>query len=410
MAFRYQAIDAQGRTVSDVVDAPSVREAADLLREKRLFVTRIDPTDEAASSAAVSGSPAADTRANGKLREIVFFTQQMSMLIRSGARVVQAMEAVEVQCQRPAWRNVVGTVRLDVEQGRPLSQALARFPKLFTPVYVNMVAAGEASGNIGLAFERLAILTRQQQEIHSRVVGALTYPAVLVLLCMGVLTTLFSFVLPRFAEMFETLGVELPTSTRVLITSSRWAGAHWHLLLVLAAATAGGIVFFLRSETGREWFSRAVVRLPLFGPIVRNVVFARICRIWGQLLDSKVGLLDAVQLTRDSTLSLDYRELLAGVAEAITQGQAVSQPLVSSWLVPRTFSAAIATGEEAGKLGDALLFVAGCLEDDNTQVLASLGRVIEPILLTIMGLIVGTVAVSLFLPMFDLATIASGGH
>lgn len=404
MAFRYQAIDAAGKNVSDVVDAGSAREAADILRDRRLFVTKLEPTDEAAPDPTTG--LAADLQAYGKLKEVVFFTQQMSMLIRSGARVVQALAAVEIQCQRPAWRKVVSTIRADVEQGRPFSTALGRFPNEFTAVYVNMVAAGEASGNMGLAFERLAKLMRQQQEVRNRVVGALAYPAVLVVLCIAVLVVLFTFILPRFTEMFETVGVDLPASTRLLIDSSGWVGRHY---LVVASALVGtivGTVVFLKSARGRRVISRLSVRVPIFGKLIRNIVFARVCRIWGQLLDSKVGLLDAVQLTQDSTTSLDFRELLSRVVLAITEGKAVSGPLVNSWLVPRTFSAAVVTGEESGKLADALLFVACCLEDENTETLSSLSKVIEPLLLSVMGLIVGTVAISLFMPMFDLATIA----
>lgn len=404
MPFRYQAIDARGQAVTDVIDAPSEREAADLLRERRLFVTKLAATDEAVPASPVSGNAAGKT--NGKLREIVFFTQQMSMLIRSGARVLQALEAVEEQCQRAAWRRVVSSIRTDVEEGRPFSTALGKFPKLFPPVYVNIVSAGEASGNMSQAFDRLTKLVRQKQEIRNRVVGALAYPAVLVVLCANVLVVLFTFVLPRFAEMFETVGVELPTSTKVLIVSSRWIGGHWPLLTGgLAAAVVGGF-FFFRSPTGKRFVSRFVVRVPMFGRIVRSVILAQVCRIWGQLLESKVDLLEAVKLTADSTTSLDFREMLAKVIEGITEGQPASGPLVSSWLMPRTFSAAVVVGEDSGKLADALLFVACCLEEDNAQVLASLNKVIEPLLLSIMGLIVGTVAVSLFMPMFDLATIA----
>ncbi|GMU20031.1 MAG: pilus assembly protein PilC [Phycisphaerae bacterium] len=405
MPFRYQAIDATGKTLSDVIDAPSEREAADLLRDRKLFVTRLEPTNEAA--AAAPGASTAD-KADGKLKEVVFFTQQMSMLVRSGARVVQALQAVEVQCQRPAWRKVVSTIRSDVEEGKPLSAALARFPKLFSPVYVNMVSAGEASGNVGQSFERLTVLTRQQQEIRQRVLGAISYPAVLVLLCIAVLITLFSFVLPRFAEMFETVGVDLPASTRLMIDSSAWIRGHLLLVLGGLAGAGGGTYAFLRSARGQRFISRAAVRVPIFGKIVRNVVFARICRIWGQLLESRVGLLEAVELTRESTVSLDYNELLGRISTAITEGQSVGPTLTQSWLVPRTFAAALATGEESNRLADALLFAAGCLEEENTEVLSSLSRVIEPLLLTVMGLVVGTVAISLFLPMFDMATIAGG--
>lgn len=404
MAFRFQAIDPSGQTIQNTIEASSVQQAAELLRDKGLFVTRIEPADAPAES---DSGISSRVRPGGKLKDVLFFTQQMSMLVRSGARVVQAMEAIESQAARPAWRRVIRQLRAEVEEGRPLSQAMQRFPKLFPPVFVNMVAAGEASGNMGQAFDRLASLARQQHGIRSRVLGALTYPAVLMLLCCGVVVTLFTFILPRFAEMFTSLDVDLPATTALLIDASQWAHNHILLVLGMLAAAGVGLVFFFRSDQGQRFFSRAMVRVPLFGLIVRNVIFARLCRIWGQLLESKVGLVDAVDLTMQSTTSLDFQELLREVREAITQGNSIGPPLRNSWLLPRTFAAAIATGEESGRLGDALLFVAGCLEEENAQVLASLTRIIEPLMLVIMGTIVGTVAISLFLPMFDMATVAN---
>jgi type II secretory pathway component PulF len=228
-------------------------------------------------------------------------------------------------------------------------------------------------------------------------------------MCVGVITVLFTFVLPRFAEMFKTLDVQLPATTAIMINASEWARANTIYVVGVLIVVVGVTVFFFRSATGKRFWSRATVRIPLFGVIVRNIILARICRIWGQLLDSKVGLLDSVQLTRQSTRSLDFQELFEKVHQSITDGNLVGPLLKESWVIPKTFAAAIATGEESGKLSDALLFVASCLEDENTQVLSSLTRVIEPVMLVIMGTIVGTVAVSLFMPMFDMATITGSG-
>jgi type II secretory pathway component PulF len=392
--------------MTDVIEARSSSEAADILRERGLFVTQIDQVED--DSYHISLPSGKDPQSGVKTQDIVFFTQQMSMLIRSGARVVQALEAIEEQCQRAAWRRVVHLIRMDVEEGKPLSKALGQFSRLFPGVFTNMIAAGEASGDLGLAFDRLALLTRQQQEIKNRIVGTLIYPAVLLSLCFGVVCTLFIFVLPRFAEMFETLEVELPVTTKIMITTSNWSLANWYYLLGVFLIIVAGVYMYVKSPGGRQSISQASVRVPMFGKIVCNVLMARIFRVWGQLLESKVGLLDAVRLVIDSTSNPDFRELLENLAQTITDGNSVGPVLRESWLVPRTFSAAIVTGEESGKLGASLLFVAGCLEEDNAQVLSSLTRIIEPIILIFMGLIVGTVAISLFMPMFDMATIAGG--
>ncbi len=402
MAFRYQAIDAGGRTVVDTIDAGSTREAADRLRERGLFVTRIDATQEEAPNAPLTAQ--AQAKARARLSDVVLFTQQMSMLLRAGARVVQALEAIENQTHRASWRGVIHRVRDEVEEGRPLSDALGQFPRIFSGVYLSMISAGEASGEMGLAFERLGILTRQQADIRNKVIGALTYPCILVLLCVNVVLTMVLFILPRFAEMFKVLEVELPLSTQLLIETSEWLQVHWPLALGASVGAVAGVTAWLRSAQGRRTVSWASVRVPLFGRVVRSVTLARLCRIWGQLLQSQVGLIDAVRLTRQSTHSLDYRALFDDLEQAITEGEAVGPPLRRSWLLPKTFAAAIATGEESGKLGDSLLFVATCMEEDNAQILASLSRLIEPLMLVVMGVVVGGMAFSLFLPMFDMAT------
>lgn len=406
MAFRYSAVDARGKTLVDTINAASTREAVDHLRERGLFVTRLEQVEDEAP--VETFSPDQGARARTRLGDIVFFTQQMAMLMRSGARVVQALEAVEEQIQRPAWRRVIHAVRVEVEEGRPLSAALEAFPRIFPPLYTNLIAAGEASGDLGMAFTRLSRLMTQQQQIRNRVIGALTYPAALLLLCVGVMAALFLFVMPRFADMFEALEVDLPITTTVMMAVAALMLDYWIVVLLLPVAAAGGGFAFVRSEIGRRFLSRAALRIPVFGPLIRNIIFARLCRTWGQLLESKVSLIDAVDLADRSTTSLDFKELMVRVNEAITEGNSVGPVIKASWLVPKTFAAAIITGEQSGKLGDALLFVGDCLDDENTQVLNSLTKLIEPMILVVMGLVVGTVAVSLFLPMFD-TTAAAGG-
>jgi type IV pilus assembly protein PilC len=399
MPYSYQAIDASGQQVSDIVDAGSMTEAADQLRQRGLFVTQMSPTD----TAPIAAAPTA--KAGGSTRDLVFFTQQMAMLLRAGARVVPALEAIEAQSTRPQWRTVVRSIRDQVEQGRPLSETLQEFPKVFSSVFVNIIAAGEASGDIALAFDRVARLAQQQRDIRNRVVGAMTYPAVLLGLCFIVILILLTFILPRFDEMFKALDVELPFITSTLITASQGLLRYWYVALSVVAVIGGGTYVFACSQIGKEFMSRGMVRVPVFGAIVRRVILARICRIWGQLIESKIPMLEAIQLAQHSTSSLDFRELLQEIEETVNRGESVAQPLRNSWLVPTTFAAAIATGEESGRMGSSLDFVATCLEEDNAQILASLSRVIEPIMLIVMGIVVGTMALSLFLPMFDMATV-----
>ena len=404
MAYRYQAIDATGNTVSDVVDAASSNEALEALRQRGLFVTHIESGK--ATKRKVRKAPSINIGGKPKLKDMVLITQQMAMLMRAGSRVVPALEAVETQANKQKLRTLLARVRAEVEQGKTLSESMEQFPDFFTPVYVNIISAGEASGDMAEAFDRVASLARQQNEVRSRIVGSLTYPAVLILLCVAVIIVLLTFILPRFKDMFEQLDVDLPFMTHAMIESSNFLMEQWIVVLIALGAVISGIITFFKSNRGKRLWSRTTVRLPLFGHIVRSVCLARICRIWGQLLDSKVPMLDAIRLTRESTGSLDFHELLQKMENEVTQGKTIASQLRESWLLPSTFAAAIATGEESGKISLSLNFVASCLEEANSQLLGSLSKIIEPLLLTMMGLIVGTMASSLFLPMFEMASAA----
>lgn len=402
MAFRYQAIDASGNTLADVVNAASLDEAAGILRERGLLVTSLDRAAEQETGGAESaGGPVGK---GARFKDVLLFTQQMSMLLRSGAQVVGALEAVEEQTSRLQWKRVVRHIRSEVQNGHSISTAMSRFPDLFRGVYVSMVAAGEASGELGVAFDRLSRLTIQQNEIRNRVYGAMSYPLILLCLCMGVMTVMLGFVLPRFAEMFEGLGMPLPWTTSMLIGASRSVRNHWLLLLISVITAGTGMFMFFGSSTGRKVIAKAILRIPLIGGLIRNIILARLCRVLGQLLESKVDLLEAVQLVMQGTGNPEFRDLMRRIGQAITEGKRIGLEMKDSWLVPKTYAGAIAMGEESGRLADSLLFVASSLDDYNSQALGSLTRILEPVMLAVMGLVVGFMAFSLFLPMFEMAS------
>lgn len=411
MAFCYQAIDASGRAVRDLIQAGSVDEAARLLQAKGLLVTRLTEAADgqaAAESAAVAASHASRRFGRVRWRDVVYFTQQIAMLLGSGARMVPALQAVENQAQNEAMKRLIRQVRGRVEDGVPLSVALADHAAVFDGVFRSLTAAGESTGQMAGAFTQLAEYTKNQQEIRQRLVGALTYPAVLVVMCLGVMGGLFGFVLPRFRTLFSTLGADLPASTRIMMDLSDWLGGHWLLVLIAVAGTLTGLIVAFRSPGGQRWWAGAFTRIPLAGAIVRRVILAKFFRVWGVLAANNVGVIDSLQLARGTTRSRAFHDLIDRLSEAVTDGRLIGSTLRESPLVPPTMAAAVATGEESGRLGESLLFVAGALESENAQLLASLSRIIEPVILVVMGVAVGIVAVSLFMPLFDVATLAGG--
>jgi len=418
MPFAYQAIDASGRVVSDVIQAANSDEAARTLRSRGLLITRLAETSDARTAS--EETPALrlrqlvnrllrrEDRIRVRWKELVFFTQQMAMLLGSGARMVPALAAIESQASGFGFRRVVRQLRDRVEDGVPISAAMCEYPAVFNAVFTSLVAAGEASGRMPEMFDRLAVYTRQQQEVRQKILGAMVYPALLICMSMGILAAMFGFVLPRFTELFTTLGAELPWSTKVLIRISDGVRGHWFVTLVALLSAAGGMAVALTSETFRTWWAGVYTRIPIAGRVIRRIILARVFRILGLLVDNSVQLLDAIRLVKGITRSTAFRQLIDAVEQAVSDGRLIASALQDSPLVPATMTAAVATGEESGRLGQALLFIADSLDVENAQLLASLSRIIEPLILIGMGAVVGVVAVSLFMPLFDIATIAGG--
>ena len=413
MTFCYQAIDASGRAVRDTIQAGSVDEAARLLRAKGLLVTRLnEAADKSISITSTAPLPAASPaghRQKVRFKEVVYFTRQMAMLLGSGARLVSAMGALEAQARSEAMKGLIRRLRGRVEDGVPLSAALADYPNIFDGVFRSLVASGESTGRMAEAFDQIASYARNQQEVRQRLVGAMIYPMLLVVMCVGVLSGMFGFVLPRFRDLFSVLDAELPASTRVLLGLSDWLRAHWLALLVVVVSGAGSAVAFVRSQAGRRWWSGIYTRIPLLGDLARRLILAKLFRIWGVLVSNNVGLIEAIRLARGTTRSTAFHALMDQVEQAVSEGRPVGTALRESPLVFPTLAAAIVTGEESGRMGASLLFVADALESENVQLVTSLSRIIEPVILILMGAAVGVVAVSLFMPMFDIATLA-GGH
>lgn len=411
MAFCYQAIDASGRAVRDLIQAASVDEAARLLQAKGLLVTRLTESSEGEANAETPAAVAPRTLKQGgrvRWRDVVYFTQQIAMLLGSGARMVPALQAVEHQSRNEAMKRLIRQLRGRVEDGVPLSTAMADHQEVFDGVFRSLTAAGESTGRMAEAFTQLAQYTKNQQEIRQRLTGALTYPAVLVFMCIGVMGGLFGFVLPRFRILFSTLGAELPTSTRIMMDLSDMLGSHWLLALLTTAGAITGVVLAFRSPVGQHWWAGAFTSIPIAGKIIRRVILAKFFRIWGVLAANNVGVIDALQLARGTTRSRAFHGLIDQLDAAVTDGRLIGAALRESPLVPPTMAAAVATGEESGRLGESLLFIADALESENAQLLASLSRIIEPVILIVMGVVVGIVAVSLFMPLFDVATLAGG--
>lgn len=400
MVFEFEAMTAEGRVVSDALEAASRNDAAESIRGRGLMLLRLDsrPDDDpGARQTNWWGS-----RIGG--RDLMMFTRQAKMLLESGAAVVPALEAIEQQTSKDAFRRILRQVRGYVEKGGSLTDAFQEQGDLFKPVFCSMVAAGEATATLPHAFRRLSDMSQRQQQVRKAVIGALVYPALLGVLCLNVVAVLIGFVVPRFRSLFDNLNAPLPATTQVMFSISQWAVTYWPILLGGAVGAVAIVISVWRTPACRAWIDERMMRAPLIGNAYRRLVLARVLRVWAAMLNCHVPLLEALRQSRSAVQNVAFQRMLNDVEQSVSSGAGVGRALAQSGLVEPVVASAIATGEANGRLSESVEFVSDWMDEDNTQLIANLTRLAEPLLLSFMGLIVGIVAMALFIPLFDLAT------
>jgi type II secretory pathway component PulF len=409
MKFAYQAVDGTGKVVSDTIDAADQNEAMDALRRQGLFVGDVRPAASGGSLPyARTGKKGRRLSTGRRLKNMTMFTRQLSVLVASGTPLVQALAALERQTKDLAWRDIVASVRLKVEEGSTLSEAMAEHPRAFDAVARSLISAGESGGSFDVMLDRLAVLSRKQLHVRSAIVGAMIYPALLIVVAISVLALMLLFVLPRFAGLFETLDVKLPPMTQMLMTCSNFLRTYWWSLPIAIGGAGFGIRSYVRTEAGRRSIDAAQLRLPAIGAIVRSFAVARIARVLGVLLAGKVPLLEALGLARQTVSNYKYVDLVTKAEEAVTRGSNVSTVFAATDLVSPALCEAIRAGEQSGQMGPLLLNIADFLDEENEVVVKSLTSILEPVILIVLGVVVGFVALSMFLPLFDLTAAAHG--
>jgi type II secretory pathway component PulF len=409
MKYAYRAFTETGEERRGVVEASGEAQALSRLHEEGLMVAEIGP-DKGGGAAPEAKGAGAKARGKGRLKDLAGFTRQLAVLCSTGTPLVESMSAVHRQLENPRWQGVVGDVIRRVEEGETLAHALERHPGYFSPIYRSLIAAGESGGQLAVMLDRLASMTRQQVKLRHTLMGSSMYPAVLLTVAFVVIVIMLTVVQPRFSDLFDTLGAPIPASTQVLMDIGTSIRTYWWAYLGGTAAVVGGIIAWLRGAAGRLWLDRAILKLPVVGRLARNLITARVVRILGTLLTSRVQLLEALDLTRQAAGNEQYRRMIDRTIEGVTRGELVSAAISSSDLIEPSVCEAIHTGERTGSMGSVLLTMADAMDEDNEIVVRSVTTIVEPVILIVLGVVVGFVAVSMFLPLFDLsgATAATG--
>lgn len=414
MKVEFKALNQTGTMVSDSLFVDEFSQANAELSRRGLIPISIKPERQNVLAgfslkslfANISKNDAVSPNKASK-KELPFFTTQLAILLETGTPVAPSLSAIEKQIRCPHWKLVVGQLHQHVAEGGSLASAVAMYPKLFDPIYSSMISAGEASGNLSIILNRLAELSQQSDRLRNKVRSAMIYPVLLTFISINVLSVLIFFVLPRFATVFEEMNVTLPGSTQFLLTLSDMVRSH--LILTISAMAIGltSIIMWLRSIPGRHFVARFSLKIPAIGDLISSTIIARIFRLIGLLIEANVPLLEALELTKKSTRHYLFAELIEKVHDNVLVGQPMHDVMAQSNIIPPSMTQMVQTGEDNGQVGKVMTLLANYLDDRNDTSISSLTSIMEPVILIVMGLLIGIIAISLVLPMFDLSQISA---
>ncbi|MEM7681370.1 MAG: type II secretion system F family protein [Planctomycetota bacterium] len=410
MKLAYQALNANGQEVSGLLEARDAHAATEQLRRDGLFPSHMEPAGEDAPTPSAT-APVAARRARsggGGVRQTAVFTRQLYVLLSAGSPLDDALAALERQAQDPAWRSVLTDVRAHVQRGCDLGEALSKHPRYFDRVFVGLIEAGQASGDLLPLLERIGAMCQKQVQMRHALRGAMVYPVLLSTVSIGVVLVLMLFVLPQFATMFESLDVPLPPSTAALLAVSDLIRGYWWAGLPVLLLSLVGAVFAWRSGAGAQTLQKWLLATPKVGPLVADLATARMARVLGVLLQSHTPVLEAISLTRRSVGWTAYANLLSDAERAVTEGQPISNPFMNTPLIRPEVAEVIRTGESNGQIGPLLIHLADFLDEDNEVMVKSVTSIIEPLILLTLGMVVAFVAASMFLPLFDMTAVSGG--
>ncbi len=415
--YEYRGVNERGKKLKGVLDAENPRQLRELLRRDGIFLTEY--VEEGASGSQRKRADSAEATGTRevelsrlfqrvKLMDVAVVTRQLATLVRAGVPVVESLEAAVDQTENPRLKRVLASIKQDVNEGKALWESLARHPKVFSSLYINMVRAGESSGTLDLVFERLADFIEGQVALRSKLVGALTYPVIMLGIAVLIISLMMTVVVPRITEMFNEMGARLPLLTRILIgTSDFFVGWWWAMLL----AFIGGVTAWRRwgrTEAGRRRIDEWKLRVPVFGELVRMVAVARMSRTFATLLASGVPLLVALDIVRSVLNNVVLEEVVENARTAIREGESIAGAMEKGKQFPSMVTHMIAIGERTGQLENMLANVARAYETQVDSRVTQLTAILEPLMIVGMGIGVAFLVFAILMPMLQMNEVITG--
>lgn len=341
-------------------------------------------------------------------KDILHFTSQLAVMIRAGISLQDALEGIGDQCDNEKFKAVLQDLRARIEEGNSFSQALAEHPQVFTNLYVNMVAAAEASGSLSDMLQKLAEYLDQEAETRSQVKGALVYPVIIAVMAVSVTVFLLVFVLPRFTRIFEGKEHLLPAPTIMLMATSAFLRNWWYLLIPALGAAFWAFHYFIGTPIGRFWWDKTKLRLPLIRTLCRSLYITRSLHTMGVLTRAGVPILNTLSITAHIAGNVLYKDMWLGVYEEVRQGKKIASSLNRSKLMPSSVVQMIRSGEDSGNMAEVLKDISSFYGRELKNVIKAVTSMIEPLMIVVMGVLVGFIAMSIILPIFKMSNLVTG--
>jgi len=393
--FEYTAKNAtSGRILKGTLDVPTKDEVIAFIRKNRMIL--VSAREAPAQVRLPSFKKGVSTR------DVVIFTRQFATMINAGLPLVQSLSILAQQTENKTLKEVTKQVVYDVEAGNTLADALSKHPRAFPDLYVNMVAAGEAGGILDTILLRLATFLEKNDALIRKVKGALVYPAVIISVAVVAIAVLLVFVIPTFSSMFASVNMTLPLPTRVVIGSSQFLLRYWYLMIGVIVVGAFGFRSYYSTPNGKKAIDGALLRAPVLGDLLRKTAVSRFTRTLGTLISSGVSILDGLEITAKTAGNRVIHDAIMQSRQSIAGGETIAGPLQTSGVFPPMVISMISVGEQTGGLDEMLAKIADFYDAEVDVAVSALLSLMEPVMIVVLGVIVGGMVVAMYLPIFDM--------
>lgn len=394
--YVYTAVSKDGRKTKGTIEAPNLERARAMVKNQGLTPTKVSEATMFNKEINISlGSPV-------KPRDLSVFCRQFESILNAGVPIVQALEMLAGQTENKVFAKAISDVQTDVKKGSSLSEAMRSRPKVFPELLVNMVEAGEASGNLENAMNRMSVQFEKSAKLTALIKKAMIYPIVILIVAFGVLILMSIVVIPQFAKMFATMGSELPLITRVVMAFSDFLIHRWYILIVAVGAVVFGFTSFGKTETGKVVYGTMAIKAPIFGKLVVKSNSASFARTLSTLVCAGISISDSLEIASRSIKNILFRRVLADARREVEQGVPLSTPLRRSGMFPLMIPQMIGIGEETGNIDGMLTKAADYYEDEVEIATASLTTMMEPLIIVVLGVIVAVLVLAMYMPMISM--------